>query len=213
VEAVRREWEELCKSGFEFQWKAPRPAPDGLLVGGAEGGGPAQIALALRRSGASYVAAYIEHTERFAPTVSEPGVYRIRRTDLSSQCDAQLDELIRLWSRPSDAWAKAGNCIAVERTAPYSQWNTKDGSPAAPYFTRLVADRRLLDGDFSLLVIGQAMIERATGREVVRQMRSAELRWADPVQATPRRSGVWYCGPGAKMGPDIGIIGTRLFAE
>ncbi|MGR4864245.1 hypothetical protein [Caulobacter sp. LARHSG274] len=205
------EWEALCRSGFTLERAQPAPAPDGLAISG----GPATIALALKRTGATYAVLHIDATDGgwLAPLITEPGVYRVRRRGDPAYCDAQLDQVVSDWSRQGKAWkTAAGQCLAAERVGPYTALNLGPGSPMAPYFVRGVVEERMLGGDFKVEIYGEALVERATGREIVRRMNRASLTWrlpdADHIYWGERRS----CGPGSKMGPFIGLEGQRLFA-
>jgi hypothetical protein len=205
------EWDAICATGFTIQRSQAPPAPDGLAISG----GPATIALALRRTGATYAVLHVEAADGgwLAPLITEPGVYRVRRRGDAADCDTQLDRVISAWSRQGKGWKiAAGQCLAAERVGPYTALNLGPGSPMAPYFVRGVGEERMLGDDFKVAIHGEALIEQATGREIFRLMDSAYLTWrlpdAEHIYWGERRS----CGPGSKMGPSIGLEGQRLFA-
>ena len=194
------EWDAICATGFALQWTSAPPAPDGLPAGG-----PASIALALRRAGAAYAVVQASDPDGgwLAPLIREPGAYVVRRRGDPANCDARLDQVIRDWSRQGKAWtAAAGQCLTAERV----------GSPTAPYVLRPVGEERMLGDDFKLTLRGEALVEQATGREVVRRMNLAQLAWRVPDHDHIYWGENRYCGPESKTGPAIGLMGQRLFA-
>ena len=86
------------------------------------------------------------------------------------------------------------------------------GGGALGRFSRPVGEERMLGDDFKLTLHGEALVEQATGREVVRRMNLAQLAWRVPDHDHIYWGENRYCGPESKMGPAIGLMGQRLFA-
>ncbi|CAN5163065.1 hypothetical protein BH10PSE3_BH10PSE3_25770 [soil metagenome] len=204
------EWQAICKTAFEIQRSPPPPKPDGLLVSSA----PPAIALALRRSGATYAAAHVSLADAalLAPLIREAGVYRIRRREPSADCDARLDAVIRRSSAKGAPWTSAAQCLSAEKIGPYVDLDAQAGSPAAPYVVRGLTEARDLGPDFRLTLLGQAVVDRATGREIARRMGGAQLAWRVPDVEPAYWRLTQYCSPGLKTEPAADVLAERLFA-
>ena len=204
------EWTALCREGLEGRWDGPRPAPAALGLGG----GPALVALALRRTGASQAVIHVPNADGgwFAPVITKPGIYRIGIRDAAEDCGRRLDVVIRRWSQQGDAWAKARSCLVVERLGDHVALDVRRGSPEAPYFVKSLNSERTLDGGFTLRQSGAALIEQSTGREIYRRTLWASLYWATPDLDHHYRGSVRSCGSGRDGVRWTGILGERLFA-